>query len=207
MVDSDNADERQSGRGVTVVDALRDRVQGRNCYFVESFTGCGETLPATPVPFGDEGDVLVAPAGDGAALYPDKFGGLQVCAPGNEGVDGDGLPIGDLWWSDLVGFGRAVHCLCPFPFVQLDDLEVVLARIRVKDLTQGGDGFGRELREVVGVHVLGRANRRMPGSGLDLLGRYLVEKADGGERVPQSVDRQLRYASVTEESLVALRQV
>ena len=86
MVDSDNADERQSGRGVTVVDALRDRVQGRNCYFVESFTGCGETLPATPVPFGNEDDVLVAPCGDGAALHPGGRCGFSLCSPSCEGV-------------------------------------------------------------------------------------------------------------------------
>ena len=102
MVDSDNADERQSGRGVTVVDALRDRVQGRNCYFVESFTGCGETLPATPVPFGNEDDVLVAPCSHSGALDPSILGRLTMCSAPDERVDGDRLPIGDLWWSDLV---------------------------------------------------------------------------------------------------------
>ena len=89
MFDSDNADERQSDRGVTVVDAFFDGGQGGNCYFVEPFTGCGEALPATPIPFGNEGDVLVAPCSHSGALDPSLLGRLTMCSAPDERVDGD----------------------------------------------------------------------------------------------------------------------
>ena len=97
-----------------------------------------------------------------------------MCAPGDEGVDGDRLPVGDLWWSDLVGFGRVAHCSRPFPFVDLDHFEVALVGVGVEDLAQRVDGLGGEWREVVGVHVLGRADRRMSGSLLDMFSRDFV---------------------------------
>ena len=79
VFDTDDADQRQSGRGVTVVDALRHGVQCSADCFVESFTGRGKALPAASVPFGNEDDVLVAPAGHRRALHPGLLGGLLLC--------------------------------------------------------------------------------------------------------------------------------
>ena len=59
-----------------------------------------------------------------------------------------------------------------------------------EDLAQRVDGLVGELGHVVGVLVLGGLDLGVPGCGLDLFGRYLVEEAQGGERVPQGVDRQ-----------------
>ena len=89
MFDSDDADERQSGSGVTVVDAFCDGVQGGNCYCVKSFTGCGEALRAAPIPFGNEGDVLVAPCSHSGALDPSILGRLTMRSAPDERVDGD----------------------------------------------------------------------------------------------------------------------
>jgi hypothetical protein len=86
VFDTDDANQRQSGRRVTVSDALRHGIQSSACHFVESFTGRGKALLATPVPFGNEDDVLVAPCGDGAALDPGSGCGFSLCSPSCEGV-------------------------------------------------------------------------------------------------------------------------
>ena len=73
-----------------------------------------------------------------------------------------------------------------------------------ENLAQRVDGLGGELGHVVGVLVLGGPQRRVAGCGLDVFAGDFVEETDGGERVPQGVDRQGRHPGVVEKPLVAL---